>query len=89
MTGRVTLQRLVKRANDMHWSLLARSWAEPVQIAGDGGELVGIARLVVCTFTLEPQTLDFLVSNYECDGHGLDAYASSPCELDRMDQKSL
>ena len=40
-----------------------------VQVAGDDGELVGAARVLVCALAMEPQTLDFLVTNRECD-HG-------------------
>ena len=41
-----------------------------MQIAGDGGELVGAARVMVCTFTMESQTFDFLVTNRGCVDHG-------------------
>ena len=41
-----------------------------MQIAGDGGELVGAARVLVCTFTVDPQTFDLLVPNRECVDHG-------------------
>ena len=41
-----------------------------MQIAGDCGELVGAARVLVCTFTMEPQTSDLPVPNRECVDHG-------------------
>ena len=41
-----------------------------VQIAGDGGEFVGAARVFVCTFILELQTFDLPVPNRECVDYG-------------------
>ena len=41
-----------------------------VQTAGNGGELVGAARVLVRTFTMEPQTFDLLVPKRECFDHG-------------------
>ena len=41
-----------------------------MQAAGDGGEVVGTARVLVCTFTVEPQTFDLPVPKRECVGHG-------------------
>ena len=41
-----------------------------MQISGDGGELFGIARFLVRTLTLEPQTPELPVSNRECVDHG-------------------
>ena len=41
-----------------------------VQIAGDGGEQVGAARVLVCTFTMELETFDFLVTDRECVDRG-------------------
>ena len=34
------------------------------------GELVGVARVLICTFTMEPQTFHFLVTSRECVDHG-------------------
>ena len=41
-----------------------------MQIAGCDREMVGVARVLVCTFTMEPQTLNFLVTSRECVDHG-------------------
>ena len=41
-----------------------------MQVAGDDGELVGAARVLVCALAMEAQTLDFLVTNRECVDHG-------------------
>ena len=38
--------------------------------AGDDGGLVGAARVLVCTFTMDPRTLDLPVPNRECVDHG-------------------
>ena len=57
-----------------------------MQIAGDGGELVGAARVLVCTFAMEPQTFDFLVPNRECVDYGSHTL-HHPGELNRFDKK--
>ena len=41
-----------------------------MQIAGGDGELVGVARVLICTFTMEPQTFHFLVTSRACVDHG-------------------
>ena len=53
------------------WPLFPREQqsGNRVQIAGDGGELVGAARVLVCTFTMDPQTFDLPVPNRECVDH--------------------
>ena len=58
-----------------------------MQITSDGGELVGIARFLVGTFNLEPQTPDFPFRIVSASITGLDAYAASPGELNRIDKK--
>ena len=52
-----------------------------MQIAG-----ARAARVLVCTFTMEPQTFDLSVPNRECADYGLDAYAASLRELNRLDK---
>ena len=42
-----------------------------MQTTGDGGELVGTARLLVRTLATESQTADLPIPNRECVDHGL------------------
>ena len=41
-----------------------------MHIAGCDREMVGVARVLVCTITMEPQTFDFFVTGRECVDHG-------------------
>ena len=60
-----------------------------MQAVGDGGELVGAAWVLVRALAMEPQTLDFPVTNCEyATITGTDAYAASPSELNKLDKNT-
>ena len=74
------------KSDSHRWFLLERSFGRAIrrpilfqwekqngnrmQIAGCDREMVGVARVLICTFTMEPQTFDFLVTSRECVDHG-------------------